>query len=646
MRAFKLARFEFMRFRTPLQRLALLFVVLVPLLYGGLYLWSNWDPYGKLNQIPVAVVNDDQPVTVNGQRIAAGELFVAELKKDPIFDWHFVDDADAASGVHDTRYYFTISVPSDFSRKLASGASGTPERAGMLITLDDANGYIVGKMAETVQSELQNKISAAAVSAYFESVFGNLQRLRDGITQASTGAGQLRDGLASAKQGSGSLVTGLTQLKTGADQLAPGAKQVSDGVNTIAGIVVPIANAVADAIPGVTQNAATAADAAAGLASTAAQTTSTISGGADSVQATVTQLGQDHPELQNDPVYQRLVQATNQAASLAGQVNTAAGQVKTSTAALAAAANTLAADAPKLQSEAKGAASQIQQLAAGAQQVATGAAAIDTGLGTALTGATQLDGGIGQLHGGAVQLASGLADAQNQLPVLSPQQQKDNAATLASPVDVAIANLHPANNYGRGLTPFFFSIALWVFGITGFLILRALSRRALASRAGSITVAMAGFLPPAIACVLGGLLLYVVVDAGLGLDPVHPWEMAGLLVLAAAAFTAIAHFFRVLLGGVASAVLLFLLLLQLTTCAGTYPYETLPAVFRVLHPLLPMTYLVDGLRVTITGGNSAHLVRDTLVLAAFGVVALVLTTLAVRKRRTWSIKDLKPELSI
>ncbi|HEX4725212.1 MAG TPA: YhgE/Pip domain-containing protein [Pseudonocardiaceae bacterium] len=646
MRALKLARFEFARFHTPLQRVALLFVVLVPLLYGGLYLWSNWDPYGKLNQIPVAVVNDDQPVTVNNQRVAAGELFVDELRKDPIFDWHFVSDSEAQQGVHDTRYYFMISVPHDFSKKLASGAAGTPQRAGMLITLDDANGYIVGKMAETVQSELENKISAAAVSAYFESVFGNLQRLRDGITQATSGADQLRDNLATAQQGSGSLVSGLTQLKSGADQLAPGAQQVSDGVNTIAGIVVPIANAIADAIPTVTQNAATAANAAANLASTAAQATSTVAGNASSVQARVTQLGQDHPELQSDPAYQQLVQATTQAATLTGQVNTAAGQVKDETAAVASAADTLAADAPKLQAQAKGAASQIQQLANGAKQVATGAAALDTGLGTALTGATQLDTGIGQLHDGATQLASGLANAQSQLPVLSPQQQKDNAATLASPVDVAVANLHPADDYGRGLTPFFFSIALWVFGITGFLILRAVSHRALASRAGNITVAIAGYLPAGAACVFGGLLLYLVVDWGLGLNPVHPWEMAGLMSLAAAAFTAIAHFFRVLLGGVASAVMLILLLLQLTTCAGTYPYETLPTVFKVLHPILPMTYLVDGLRVTITGGNSAHLVRDTLVLAAFGIVAMGLTVLAVKMRREWRIKDLKPELAI
>ena len=646
MRALRLARLEFVRFRTPLQRLALVFVVLVPLLYGGLYLWSNWDPYGRLGQIPVAVVNDDAPVTVNGQRVAAGELFVAELKKDRIFDWHFTTDADAAQGVHDTRYYFTISVPHDFSAKLASGAAGTPQRAGMLITLDDANGYIVGKMAQTVQSELQNKITAAAVSAYFESVFGNLQRLHDGISQAADGANQLRDNLATAQQGSGSLVTGLTQLKSGEDQLAPGARQVSDGVNTIAGIVVPIANAVADAIPSVTQNAATAANAAAGLANSAAQASGAVAGGANSVQAKVTQLGQAHPELQNDPVYQQLVAATGQAVSLTGQVNTAAGQVRDTTAAVATAANTLAADAPKLQAQARGAASQVQQLANGAQQVATGAATLDSGLGTALSGASQLNSGIGQLHNGASQLASGLASAQNQLPVLSPQQQKDNAATLASPVDVAVTNLHPANTYGRGLTPFFFSIALWVFGITGFLIMRALSHRALASRAGSATVALAGLLPVGIACVAGGLLLYAVVDGALGLSPVHPWEMAGLIVLAATAFTAIAHFLRVLLGGVASAVLLILLLLQLTTCAGTFPYETLPTVFKALHPVLPMSYLVDGLRVTITGGNSAHLVQDVLVLAAFGVVAVALTILAVSRRREWRIADLKPELSI
>lgn len=646
MRAPRLALFEFLRFRTPLQRLALAFIVLVPLLYGGLYLWSNWDPYGRLDQIPVAVVNADRPVTVNGQRVAAGELFENELRKDRIFDWRFTGAADAAQGVHDGRYYFTISVPADFSGKLASGATSTPQRAGMLITLDDANGYIVGKMAQTVQSELQNKISAAAVSAYFESVFGNLQRLRDGIDKASGGANQLRDQLGTARQGGDALVAGLVRLKSGADQLAPGAHQVADGVNQIAGVVAPVANAVAGAIPGVTSTASQAASAAATLTGTAAQAASAVAGGAGSVRSDVTALGTAHPELQNDPAYQQLVAATGQAASLTGQASTAASTVATDTAAVAGAARTLAADAPTLQAQARDAAGRVQALAAGATKVASGADQVDSGAGQALSGARQLDSGLGQLHSGAAQLADGLASARDQLPVLSPDQQRDDAATLASPVNVTTTNLHPADQYGRGLAPFFFAIALWVFGITGFLVLGSLNARVRASGASSLTVALAGWLPAGIACVVAGLLLYAVVDVGLGLRPTHPAEMIGLVALAAVAFSAIAHFFRVLLGGVASAVTLVLLLVQLTTCAGTFPAETLPVVFRVLHPVLPLSFLVDGLRITITGGNSAHLLRDTLVLAAFGLVALALTGFVVSRRREWRITDLKPELSL
>ena len=646
MRPFRLAWFEVKRFRTPLQRLALTFVVLVPLLYGGLYLWSNWDPYGRLDQIPVAVVNEDRPVMVNGQTVDAGSLFVDELKKDPIFDWHFVDRDEAARGVRDADYYFEISVPADFSRKLASGAENDPERARMLITLDDANGYIVGKMAQTVQSELENKISAAAVSAYFQSVFDNLEQLRNGVHQAADGAGQLRDGAAAAEKGSADLSSGLGELKAGADKLAPGAQQVSDGVSAIADVVVPAAGTIADALPSFTQTAADAASAADSLAGTAATAAGTVAGGADSVQGRVTALGQEHPELLADPAYQELVRVTGDAAGFANQVSTSAGAVKTATATANGHAQQLAQDAPRLQAEVRDAATKISALDAGAAEVASGAAKLDAGLGTAASGATTLHDGVAKLSSGASSLAGGLTDAEARIPVLSDDQKKSNAATLASPVDVATENLHPAGTYGRGLTPFFFAIALVVFGITAFLILRPVSARALASRAGDVTVALAGWLPAAVACAVGGLVLFLVLDVFLGLDPVHAWAMIGLVVLAALAFTAIAHLLRTWLGGVASAVILVLLLLQLTTSAGTYPYETLPGFFRGLHHVLPMTYFVDGLRVTITGGNGAHLLRDVLVLGGFLVVALALTTLVVRRKREWTVAKLKPELSL
>ena len=57
----KLALFELQRFRRALlSRLALLVLTLIPLLYGALYLWAFWDPYGNLKEIPVALVNEDR----------------------------------------------------------------------------------------------------------------------------------------------------------------------------------------------------------------------------------------------------------------------------------------------------------------------------------------------------------------------------------------------------------------------------------------------------------------------------------------------------------------------------------------------------------------------------------------------------------
>lgn len=646
MTPFRLAAFELARFRTPLQRIALVFAVCVPLLYGALYLWSNWDPYDRLDTIPVAVVNADRPVVVDGRTVDAGGLFVDQLKADPIFDWRFVDAAEAGRGVREGDYYFEIDVPDGFSADLASGATGTPRQASMSIVLNDANGYVVGKMAQTVQSELQNRIDAAAVSAYFESVFGNLDRLRSGVTQASDGANALRDGANRARDGAGALSDGLVALQSGADRLVPGARQVADGDERIADVVVPLANRVADAIPQVAASAPDAANRARDLATRAADASSAVAGGTGSVQATLVALADANPGLSSEPSYQAALAAATRAATATGDVATRAGQVRDVTTTVADATARFAADAPQLQAQVRQAAVDVQRLADGAQAVATGADQLRTGIGSATDGARALATGTGQLATGADQLATGLSSAIGELPVLSDDQKRRDASTLASPVAVTTTNLNPATVYGRGIAPLFFSIAMWVFGIVAFLLLEPLSARARAGALPTSVVALAGFLPPLGGALVAAALLYLVVDLGLGLDPVHLGGTLGLLALGTTTFIAIAHMLRVWLGGLASAVILVLLVLQLTTCGGVYPVETLPAPFRALHPVLPMSYLVDGLRVTLSGGSGAHLARDLLVLGGFLVGTLGLTLLGTARRRRWSLTELKPQLTL
>jgi putative membrane protein len=93
-------------------------------------------------------------------------------------------------------------------------------------------------------------------------------------------------------------------------------------------------------------------------------------------------------------------------------------------------------------------------------------------------------------------------------------------------------------------------------------------------------------------------------------------------------------------------VALILLMLQLTSAGGTYPIETAPEFFRWLHPLLPMSYVVTGLRHLISGGPVSAVWQSATVLAGFGVTALLLSTLSARRQRVWTMNRLHPELTL
>ncbi|WP_460370354.1 YhgE/Pip domain-containing protein, partial [Actinocorallia lasiicapitis] len=207
-RALRLARYELKRFRTPLQRAGLVFLASVPLMYGAIYLWSNWDPFGRSSQIPIAVVNEDQAVAVQGQEVAAGDDVVTELRKNPELGWRFVGAARARQGLSDGDYYAIITIPEDFSAKLSSGAGGTPEQATMAITLDDANNFLVGIEAGALKSTLEQKIGAAADTAYFKASGKLLEEMRGGLTKAADGAGELQSGAGRLQDGAVTLGQG------------------------------------------------------------------------------------------------------------------------------------------------------------------------------------------------------------------------------------------------------------------------------------------------------------------------------------------------------------------------------------------------------------------------------------------------------
>jgi putative membrane protein len=694
MRSPKLAALELRRFgRGKLPRAALVALLVLPLLYGALYLWSFWDPYGRLDKIPVALVNEDQGATAGGRRITAGDDLTKGLLDSEVFDWHRVSAAEAHRGVEDGTFYLSLTMPADFSRRIASSAGDSPETSALQVRTNDANNYIVGQISKTVFNEVRSAASTKASRSFLDRIFisfsdihgrtveaaNGADKLKGGIGKAEKGSRDLADGLAEAKRGSGKLATGLTKLTTGAGALEDGSRQVAAGTQTLADQV----NAVnAKAGPFLRSNEKTIGDSARLVADSAKAIrhnldtlVRTAPGAARGAHAASAVLDDVYTRRCEKPVLpdsactdlKKAKQAATDVATIADDLNTLIadndGDLKkldSELATLQTQAQALAVRAPHLSEDLDDAVKKINKLNRGAGQVAAGAAKLHTGLGTAETGATTLDAGVGKLRTGAEdldggmyklvdgsgELAGGLHDGARKIPDYDKQDRDQRTGVMADPVQLASRDLHHAPNYGTGFAPYFIPLSLWVGAMVAYMLIPPMNRRALAAGSSSWRIAFAGWLPVAAVGVLQVGALMAVLHWAIGLQMARAAGTIGFLFLVAACFAAIVQWLNARFGPAGRILVLALLMLQLTSAGGTYPVQTSPGFFNAIHPFLPMSYVVEALRRLITGGGLGPVWSACAVLAGFTAAALALTALSARRRQVWTLDRLHPELSL
>jgi putative membrane protein len=113
--------------------------------------------------------------------------------------------------------------------------------------------------------------------------------------------------------------------------------------------------------------------------------------------------------------------------------------------------------------------------------------------------------------------------------------------------------------------------------------------------------------------VLGESLIVYALLCGIdGLNPVHGWATLGLIVLTALCAMLLVNWLNLAFGKLGAFLSMVLLVLQLSGSAGTYPIQLSNHFFQWLHPYLPMTYSVAGLRETLMIGGAATSAAITL----------------------------------
>jgi putative membrane protein len=245
-----------------------------------------------------------------------------------------------------------------------------------------------------------------------------------------------------------------------------------------------------------------------------------------------------------------------------------------------------------------------------------------------------------------VKLRDGLAAGLQQIPNPDDPTRNATANTIADPVAVNANGEASAGTYGAGLAPFFISLATWIGAFVLFLILRPLSTRALTAGAAPFRVAVGGWLSSALLGIAQVIVLFGAVTWLVGIHIAHPLGAIGFAVLVSLTFTAVVHALNAFFGAVGKFLGLVLLVLQLVSAGGTFPWQTIPDALYPLHVVLPMGYAIDGFRHLFYSGATVQILGDIGVLLAYLAGGILVSTLAARKRRVWTVSALKPELSL
>ncbi|ASS74479.1 hypothetical protein CIG75_05380 [Tumebacillus algifaecis] len=684
MSIFWIFRTEFRRLlRSRLGRAAVVVGMIIPLLYSGMYLYAFWDPYERLDQFPVAIVNQD--------RGEYGQELVDKLLEDRKFGFELVDAQKAQAGLEGDRYYLTMTIPPSFSDDVRSVEGDHPQRAQLHFTPNEGKNYIASTITSRLEAQVREDLGNKFSEEYFKGIFdvigdaGNgLSKAADGANKLADGAGdlatgnrdlsdgtkkvndaarQVADGNAKLAAGSGKIDgaigtanDGSAKLASGAKDIASGSQQLSAGLTTSTGGIRQVRDGLQSSLPNTDRLQAGLTQMQGTLGTSAGQPTS-----ADpsqwSVQEMLSYLGQKYGTIAQDPVYLGAMQKVNGVADALGQT---AGQVQGSKQGLEQAVGAL----DQISSGQDQMVSGAQKLTSGSNELAKGAADLNKGLGeiksgsaTLTSSATALANGSGQLASGTENLLSGsqklangsrdLADGNQKLAdeltratadstIKNPDQK---AAIMADPLVTERQPLHAVPTYGMGFAPYFIPLSLWVGALMLYFILSMSEYRWTLSPVSTTSLVLGKFSALGVIGVVQALIVSFFLTEVLGLQVMHLAEFYLFNILFSLTAIAIIGLLIARLGsGPGRFIAILLLILQLASSGGTFPIELVPQIFQNIHNFLPMTYGVEGLRSLISTGDEARILRDLLILGA--VLVGILLVHIVTTRRKLRVRDL------
>ena len=226
--------------KNRMKLISIIAIIFIPILYSGIYLWAFWDPYGNLEKLPVAVVNEDSGAKMDGKKLELGKDLVDNLKDSNDFDFTFVEKEKGYKNLENQKYYMLIEIPKDFSENATTLMEDNPKKLDLIYVSNPGYNFISGQIGNSAMEKIKESVSKEITKTYAESIFDNIGEMADGLKSASDGAKELEEGTSKVQSGSKDIYNNLATLaeksiafNQGISSANAGVKDVKDGAESL-----------------------------------------------------------------------------------------------------------------------------------------------------------------------------------------------------------------------------------------------------------------------------------------------------------------------------------------------------------------------------------------------------------------------------
>lgn len=271
-------------------------------------------------------------------------------------------------------------------------------------------------------------------------------------------------------------------------------------------------------------------------------------------------------------------------------------------------------------------ASNNKTLNSGASQLADGALKISSGSNQLAAGSATLGEGLTTIGDGTNTLTSSLKDASKKSNIKSTNKTYKQMST---PVDTQKKEITNMPNNGHAMAPYMMSVALYVACMA--LSLMYPFGKGMTTTDSPVKFLLAKATVMVALSIVQALILYFSLRGLCGFTPARPGLCIAFMLLLSLAFMAFIAFLAIAFGRIGEFIALIFMVFNLGASAGTYPLETAPHWYTVLHPFVPFTYSVNGFRSVIANATAVP-TTEILFFVGLLVVSVLLTYLIVRHR--------------